>query len=186
MAVVQNVTGLNPESHLIGCVYWRTTFTPKNRGPSHFYICCVFITVFTRFRSPRDSIAGHPNNGRCAPGTTYTSSLTSVSPCLNFPINRPCTGRRSELGLCSIFVAGCNGPTHLCILSNRVDDITVTSAPVSSLKCTGLSLSRSVCLQGSPFLCCLSVRVPKNIPLMLLCVFEEQHTFLRCPCLPHP
>ena len=58
----------------------------------------VFITVFNHFRSPKDSIAGHPNNGRCAPGTTYTSFITSVSPCLNFPIHRPCTGKQQRKG----------------------------------------------------------------------------------------
>lgn len=113
------------------------------RSVTWFVQCwCSSLHSITHCRSPLDSIAGHPNNGKCAPGATYTSWITSVSQCLNFLTNKPYTGRRSESGPCSIIVAGCNESNYAVLV----------------------------------------LRAPKNIPLMVLWLFEERHTLLRCPC----
>lgn len=113
------------------------------RSVTWFVQCwCSSLHSITHCRSPLDSIAGHPNNGKCAPGATYTSWITSASQCLNFLTNKPYTGRRSESGPCSIVVAGCNESNYAVLV----------------------------------------LRAPKNIPLMVLWLFKERHTLLRCPC----
>ena len=108
------------------------------------------------FTSLRASIASLPKSGMCRSGTTYHCLVTCISSTFEVGSNCPATGNMFWSGPRRIFFAGCGIPSIMELL--RVADITVTSAPVSSLNLIGLPLIRIVAVHGSDLSSCIAPR----------------------------